>query len=130
MRARAFALGLALALCLCAPPASADEESDLAAWKQRLEEAQAQVVDAQERAGSAEVAYQRMRHDRSMRGAEKAKVMAERAESEHAVGDAKARLEALREQARRAGVPPGWIYTDPPQAPSGSDDPPASPDGL
>lgn len=101
-------------LCLAAAPARSDDDAELASWKQRLEQAQAEVVSAREQAAAAHAAYVKMRHDRSMRGEEKAKVIAARAESEHAASDAQARLDALREEARRAGVPPAWVLPDPP----------------
>jgi hypothetical protein len=119
MMRRAWLLLAALA-CLCAAPAAADEDSDLSGWKQRLAEAEAEVVKAREREAAADAAYQHMRHDRSVRGEEKAKIIAERAEAEHAAKDAVAQLEALREQARRAGVPPNWPLPDPPaESPDG-----------
>jgi septal ring factor EnvC (AmiA/AmiB activator) len=120
MLRRSWLLLLALA-CLCAAPAAADEHPELASWKERLEKAEAEVAKAHERVAAANAAYQHMRHDRSVRGEEKAKIIAERAEAEHAASDAQARLEALREQARRAGVPPNWPLPDPPAD---------SPDGL
>ena len=82
--------------------------------KQRLEQAESDLVRAREQAADANASYAKMRRDRSVRGEEKAKIIAERAETEHAVSDAQARLEALREQARRAGVPPAWILPDAP----------------
>ena len=110
----ALLLILAGSFWLAAAPVRADDESDLAGWKQRLERAESDVVRAREQAADANVSYARMRRDRSVRGEEKARVIADRAETEHAVSDSQARLEALREQARRAGVPPAWILPDPP----------------
>jgi septal ring factor EnvC (AmiA/AmiB activator) len=116
MLRNALAIAIALACCLwlAAVPAQADDESELAGWKQRLEQAQADLTRSREQAAAAHAAYARMRRDRSVRGEEKAKVIAERAETEHAVSDAQARLDALREEARRAGVPAAWILPDPP----------------
>jgi hypothetical protein len=114
----ALLLLLLLGLSLVAAPARADEEAQMAAWKQRLEAAEADLAHAREQAAEALEAYAHMRRDRSVRGEEKAKVIAARAQSEHAVADAQARLEALREEARRAGVPPGWLLPDPPAGPS------------
>ena len=78
-------LVLVIGLCLAAAPARADDDAELAGWKQRLEQAEAEVVSAREQAAAAHAAYVSMRHDRSMRGEEKAKIIAARAESEHAV---------------------------------------------
>ena len=92
----------------------ADDDAELASWRQRLDQAEADLDRSREQAAAAHAAYVNMRHDRSVRGPEKAKIIAERAEAEHAVADAQARLDALREEARRAGVPPAWVLPDPP----------------
>ena len=105
---------LMIGLCFAAAPAGAEDDADHAGWKQRLDQAEADVVRSREQAAAAHAAYANMRHDRSVRGEEKAKIIAARAESEHAVADAQARLDALREEARRAGVPPAWVLPDPP----------------
>ena len=107
-----------LALFLAAAPLRADDEADMAGWKQRLEQAQNDVAGARAQAAAADAAYAKSRHDRSVRGEEKAKFIADRANAEHAVMDAQARLDALREEARRAGVPPAWLLTEPPAEPS------------
>jgi len=111
-------LALLLGLCLVAAPSRADDDAELAGWRQRLDQAESDLARAHESAAAAHAAYVNMRHDRSMRGEEKSKVLAERAATEHAVGDAQARLDALREEARRAGVPPAWVLPDPPAEPS------------
>jgi uncharacterized protein (DUF3084 family) len=111
-------LALLLGLWLVAAPVRADDDANLASWKQRLEQAESDLVRTREQAAAAHQAYVEMRHDRSVRGDEKAKIIAERAQSEHAVADAQARLDTLREQARRAGVPPAWVLPDPPAEPS------------
>jgi recombinational DNA repair ATPase RecF len=107
-------LALLLGLWFVAPPLRADDDAEMAGWKQRLDQAQADLVGAREHAVAAHAAYVEMRHNRSVRGEEKAKIIAERAQSEHAVEEAQARLDALREEARRAGVPPAWVLPDPP----------------
>lgn len=107
-------LALVLGLWLAASPLRADDDADLAGWKQRLQQAETELVRSREHAAAAHAAYVGMRHDRSVRGEEKAKIIAERAKSEHAVVDARARLDALREAARRAGAPPAWVLPDPP----------------
>jgi hypothetical protein len=108
---------LVLGLFLAAAPLRAEDDAELASWRSRLEQAQSDLVRAREEAAAAHAAYTKMRHDRSVRGEEKAKIIARRAETEHAAADAQARLDALREEARRAGVPPGWIPPDPAAAP-------------
>ena len=107
-------LALALGLWLAAAPLRADDDAEMTGWKQRLDQAEADLVGAREHAAAAHAAYAEMRHDRSVRGEEKAKIIADRAQSEHAVEEAQARLDALREEARRAGEPPAWLLPDPP----------------
>jgi hypothetical protein len=114
---RALVRCIALACALFVWSAAADD--DWGGWKQRLDAAQVDVDKAREREAAALEAYQHMRHDRSARGPEKAKILAERADAEHAVGDAQARLEALREEARRAGAPAGLLLPPPPAQPGG-----------
>jgi hypothetical protein len=118
---RRFALGLALALGVLAGGASADEEAQLAAWQERLEAAESELTRARERVAAALVAYDHMRHDRSARGEEKSKVIAEREQAQDALANARASLDALREEARRAGVPPAWILPDPGEEPPPAD---------
>jgi len=110
-------LALILGLWLASAPLRADDDAEIEGWRHRLEQAQADLVHAREQAAAAQAAYANMRHDRSVRGEEKAKIIAERAETEHAVADAQAQLDAMREEARRAGVPPGWLLPDPPAQP-------------
>jgi hypothetical protein len=110
-------LALVLGVSLVATPLRADDDTDLESWRQRLDQAEADLDRSREQAAAAHAAYVNMRHDRSVRGPEKAKIIAGRAESEHAVADAQARLDALREEARRAGVPPAWVLPDPPAEP-------------
>jgi len=107
-------LALALGLWLAAAPLRADDDAEMAGWRSRLDQAEADLAHAREQAAAAHAAYANMRHDRSVRGEEKAKILAERQESEHAVSDAKAQLDAVREEARRGGVPPAWLLPDPP----------------
>jgi hypothetical protein len=111
-------LALVLGVSLVATPLRADDDDEFAGWRQRLDQAENELGSSREQAAAAHAAYVNMRHDRSMRGPEKAKIIAARAESEHAVADAQARLDALREEARRAGVPPAWVLPDPPAEPS------------
>ena len=112
MRSSLLGFALVFALCLVAAPAPADDDAELAGWRQRLDQAEADLARSREEAAAAHAAYANMRHDRSMRGEEKAKIIAARAETEHAAADAQARLDALREEARRAGVPPAWVRPD------------------
>jgi hypothetical protein len=50
-----------------------------------------------------------MRHRRRERGEAKAEIIEEQEAAREAVTQAARGLDALLEEARRAGVPPGWI---------------------
>jgi len=115
---RWLGLVLVLGLWLGASPVAADDDAELAAWRERLDAAQTEVTHAQERATAAAAAYQNMRHDRSIRGDEKAKIIAARSESQQSLADARVQLDALREEARRAGAPPAWVLPDPSDEPA------------
>jgi hypothetical protein len=110
---------LVLALWLGAVrPVAADDDAELAAWRERLDAAQAEVTTAQQGAAAAAAAYQNMRHDRSIRGDEKAQIIAARTDAQKALADAQARLAALRQEAWRAGAPPQWVLPDPSEEPA------------
>jgi hypothetical protein len=114
-------LGLALALALwlvAAAPLAAADDAELEAWRKSLDAAQAELTSAQQAAAAAAVAYQNMRRDRSIRGKEKAEIVAARSDTQKALVDAQARLAASREEARRAGAPPQWVLPDPSEEPA------------
>jgi len=113
---------LSLALGLFAAPAAADD-AELANWRDQLDRAETRLSQAQDRADAAEYAYVNMRHDRSVRGADKAKVLAERSEAQRELAEAKQNLATVREEARRAGAPPQWVLPDPLEEPEA--EPPA-----
>jgi uncharacterized protein (DUF3084 family) len=110
---RWLGLGLALALWLGAGAARAADEAEMSAWRERLDTAQAEVSNAQQRSTAADASYTNMRHDRSVRGDEKAKIIAARGEATQALATAKTHLAEIQEQARRAGAPPEWVLPDP-----------------
>ena len=113
MRWLALMLGLAVWFGAIAPSAAYDD-AEIAAWREQLDRAEAQLANAQSRAKAAETAYVNMRHDRSVRGDDKAKVLAERAAAQRNLATAKSDLDTLREEARRAGAPPQWVLPDSP----------------
>ena len=110
-------LALALGLSLGANPVGAQDDAELAAWRERLDAAQTEVTNAQQRAAAADAAYVHMRHDRSIRGDEKAQIIAARSESKRELAAAKAQLAEAQEEARRAGAPPEWVLPDPSEVP-------------
>lgn len=71
------------------------------------------VEEARARQESAEVAYKRMRHRRNDRGETKAAILAEREAANEALAQAERDLEQFLDQARRAGIPPGWLRNNP-----------------
>ena len=113
MRGGLRALGLTLWLTAAWPVAAQDDEQ-LAAWREQLDRAEAEFASARQRAAAAEAAYVDMRHDRSIRGPEKAQIIAERGEAKQALADAEANLALVRDDARREGAPPQWTLPDPP----------------
>ncbi len=78
-------------------------------WQKQIEEAREELVLARARHEAALAAYRDVRHRRRARGARKQVALKERSEAEAALDEAERRLEELLQQARRAGVPPGWI---------------------
>ena len=82
---------------------------DRKAWVERIRAAYRAVDDAKQREDQAVIGYGKARHKRKTRGAAKREVLQERQESRDAVVEAEAALEEVLAEARRSGVPPGWI---------------------
>ena len=82
---------------------------DREAWVRRIRAAYEGVEDAKLREDEAAIGYGKARHKRKTRGEAKRKVLEERQESRGAVAEAEAELERVLAEARKAGVPPGWI---------------------
>jgi septal ring factor EnvC (AmiA/AmiB activator) len=109
------ALGLVLWLAAATPvPAAAQSDEQLAAWREQLDRAEAEVANARQRAAAAEAAYVNMRHDRSIRGSEKSEIIAALGEAKRELADAEANLAVMREETRREGAPAQWTVPDPP----------------
>ena len=96
-------------------PLSAQEVVDLedaaaiAAWRTKLDEAQAALQDARGRFEAAHDAYADWRQRKYPRGVRKEKLVQEVADAEVALAEAQAAWQALQEDARSAGVPPGVL---------------------
>jgi hypothetical protein len=109
-RASCAAAVLALALAAGAPleggAAPAPEMHDV--WVGRLLAARQAVEQARARQAANRSLYSRMRHSNA-RGEKRGELVEERGEAKKALAEAEARLAALLEEARRAGVPPGWV---------------------
>jgi len=106
-----LALGLALAALLAPPVARAqgDDDPSRAAWQQRLRDLRSELRQARTASAAAKASYSRMRSRNRLRGEAKAEVIEKVATTEKAVVAAEHKLEAFYEEARRAGVPPGWL---------------------
>ena len=104
--ARLLAIALA-ALALL--PATAAVAAGRVAWQQRIREATAAVEQAEARSANADDAYDEMRHRKYPRGEARAAIEAERTAARAAVVEAKKELERPLAEARREGVPPGWV---------------------
>ena len=108
IRAARLALVILLAgtaTALAAPPGP--DEHD--AWVDRIHDAREAVEVARKRVETSRAAYSRMRHKRKERGERKRERAEERDRAVDDLAAAERRLDALLEQARRAGVPPGWV---------------------
>ena len=117
----ALALAAAAAGARAEPPAPRPvpiepTAADRNAWQQRVRDARDDVVRADSRQREAELAYDRMRHRDHPRGKGAAGVLAERTAAREDAGAAHAWLDEVLEQARRAGVPPGWLRAEASQA--------------
>ncbi len=94
-------------------------------WQGRFRAAREAVATQRVRHQEALDAYKQMRHRRRERGEEKQKTLEELTASEVALEASENALEELFEEARRAGVPPGWTRTehgDSPAAPEPTSD--------
>ena len=78
-------------------------------WIERLRQAHRSVDAMRARHAKAKADYGRARHRNRARGDRRAALLREIEESGAAVKQAEGHLEELREEARRTGVPPGWI---------------------
>ena len=85
------------------------EASLKSTWVGRLRQAHRSVDETRARHAKAKADYGRARHRNRARGDRRSALLREIEESEAAMIQAEQRLEELREEARRTGVPPGWI---------------------
>jgi multidrug resistance efflux pump len=102
----AFALPSAAVDLSASPETIAAEKAD---WIERLSEKQRDFANAKARYAQAQASYQRMRTRNTSRGNKRSQSVAELQNAETALADAEADLEATLADARRQGVPPGWI---------------------
>ena len=94
------------------------DESERESWQQRVAEARAELERAQQRRDAAETAVDRMRHRKHPRGEAREALFAEREAARADAAGAERALDALLDEARRAGVPPGWLRAPAAQAPA------------
>ena len=89
--------------------ASGEAVPEREAWIERIALAQRSLDAANARYEAAQLAYGQMRHRRRARGERKAAILAEQEHARHSVAEAERALALALEEARRAGVPPGWV---------------------
>ena len=80
-----------------------------AKWQKRSVDAYRGLAEARQRHDAAVANYSRLRSHNRDRGDARVNALHERAEAEANLAAAETRLESLSEEARKAGVPPGWI---------------------
>lgn len=109
--AAAFAWSAALTpVAWAEPPASPDPEAEQRAyWQERKAELERTYEEARLRFERAEAEYSRGRRANRAKGERRAELKRDLAEARKALAQAESELEAFPEEARRAGVPPGWI---------------------
>jgi len=110
-----LAAALAAPLCLAAStssaqPASVEEpEASKSYWQSRYLELKAQVSDANARLAQAKREYNKAKQRSRLRGDAKNSILMEIQSAEMDLENAQRALDALPEEARAAGVPPGWF---------------------
>lgn len=104
-------LGVAALQSSAEPPGQAEQEEEQKVyWQDRYRELTKRIRDARERLEAASAELSRSRHHRTLRGGEqKLPLLGEVARAEADLTDSTRALEALPEEARRAGAPPGWL---------------------
>ena len=86
---------------------TADEAQTREAWQKRVAAAQKKISDLETQLNSPELAWGGgMRTDVNPMGQRN---LAQRQELEQKLAQARAELDGIREEARRAGVPAGWV---------------------
>ena len=116
-RATALALALSSAVSFAATEGLSSETQRERGmrfqWQRRQLEAIHSVENARDRYRNASAEYQHMRHRRRMRGERKAEVISELEAAREALKEAERDLVEFNEEARRKGVPPGWLRAAP-----------------
>ena len=114
--AAAMAVVLATPLILAAPrgttaqPASVGApESSKSHWQNRYLELKAKVSDANARLTQARREYNKAKQRGRLRGDTKNRILLDMQTAEMDLDDAREALDALPDEARAAGVPPGWF---------------------
>jgi len=82
---------------------------DRSHWTDRIRDARERVHTAQNLYVTAMLSYRQMRHRRRARGEEKLYVLTLRKAAQSELSSAEHDLDRLLEEARRSGVPPGWL---------------------
>jgi len=126
MRKRLGALALGAGLLFLAPsaalaadpqpaspaPAPSEDGAERARWQQRALDARQRVEAAEAKLAAAEAAVTHMRARRYPRGDAAAAVEQDVETAKQELSDARKAQADLEDEARRAGVAPGWIRLD------------------
>ena len=81
-------------------------------WRGRVLDSRARLDAARKRHSAAQTAYQKMRQRRHPRGEAAAEITAEFEAAKLELEGSEAAVEALDEEARRAGALPGWLRVE------------------
>ena len=92
-----------------ADPAPADEDIERARWQKKAVDAYRGLAEARQRHDAAVARFSSLRSRNRDRGEVKVQAMQEKADAEAALAAAEETFESLSDEARKAGVPPGWI---------------------
>ncbi|MCG8588153.1 MAG: hypothetical protein MJE66_02600 [Proteobacteria bacterium] len=111
MKATAGLAGVAavLVLGLAGPTAAQNEEVEKARWQELYRALWEAVDEAEAKIAATQEKYRDGRQKRRLRGEEKALLLEEMKAARAERTKAREELERFPEDARRAGVPPGWL---------------------
>lgn len=100
---------LALVLPVLSATGQGESSRGQAWWHQYALTLHREAADAQARYDEVMAEYTRLRTSHRDRGEPKVEILKQKEEAEAALRAAEERLAGLEDEARRAGVPPGWV---------------------
>ena len=105
----AAAVSLAAPQVLAQPASVGAQESSKPYWQNRYRELKTQMSDANMRLTQAKREYNKAKQRNRLRGDYKNQILQEIQSAEMDFEDAQKAFDALPDEARAAGVPPGWF---------------------